>query len=93
MQMMLLGNLNHSWNHHRILGPQRCVPVENMQLPAAELIPAVSEAVKMCEEREGTLTYHVTFGTDPLIMRPDLIESHEKLFFSIQPSGQNVLIC
>ena len=88
-----LENLNHSWNHHRILGPQGCVPVENKQLRAAELIPAVSEAVKMCEEREGSLTYDVTFGTDPLIMRLDLIESHERLFFSIQPTGQNILIC
>ena len=88
-----LENLNHSWNHHRILGPQGCVPVENKQLRAAELIPAVSEAVKMCEEREGSLTYDVTFGTDPLIMRLDLIESLERLFFSIQPTGQNILIC
>ena len=44
-----------SWNHHRILGPQGCVPVENMQLPAAILIPAVSEAIKVCKERAGRL--------------------------------------
>ena len=44
-----------SWNHHRILGPQGCVPAENMQLPAAKLIPAVSEAVEVCEERAGRL--------------------------------------
>ena len=48
-------NLICSLNHHRILGPQGCVPVENMQLPAAKLIPAVSEAVKVCEERAGRL--------------------------------------
>ena len=48
-------NLICSWNHHRILGPQGCVPVENMQLPAAQLIPAVSEAVKVCEERAERL--------------------------------------
>ena len=36
----------------------------NMQLQAAELIPAVSEAVKMCEERGGSLAYDATFGTD-----------------------------
>ena len=48
-------NLICSWNHHRILGPQGCVPAENMQLPAAKLIPAVSEAVKVCEERAGRL--------------------------------------
>ena len=48
-------NLICSWNHHRILGPQGCVPVENMQLPASKLIPAVSEAVKVCEERAGRL--------------------------------------
>ena len=48
-------NLICSWNHDRILGPQGCVPVENMQLPAAKLIPAVSEAIKVCEERAGRL--------------------------------------
>ena len=48
-------NLICSWNHHRILGPQGCLPVENAQLPAAKLIPAVSEAVKVCEERGGRL--------------------------------------
>ena len=57
LQMMLL----RTWSVHgiitdRILGPQGCVPVENMQLPAAKLIPAVSEAVKVCEERAGRLT-------------------------------------
>ena len=40
-------NLISSYNHHRILEPQGCVPVENMQLPAAKLILAVSEAVKV----------------------------------------------
>ena len=29
--------------------------MENMQLPVAKLIPAVSEAVKVCEERAGRL--------------------------------------
>ena len=81
-----------SWNHHSILGPQGCIPVENMQLPAAELIPTVSEAGKMCEERGGSLACDATFGTDPLVMRADLIDSHESLFFSFQPSGQNILI-
>ena len=65
-------NLICSYNHHRILEPQGCVPVENMQLPAAKLIPAVSEAVKVCEEQG------------------DWLESHERLFFSMQPSGQNI---
>ena len=86
-------NLICSWNHHRIPGPQGCVPGENMQLPAAELIPPVSETVKMCEERGGSLACDATFGTDPLVMRADLIKSHEWLFFSMQSSGQNILIC
>ena len=68
-------NLICSWNHHRIPGPQGCVPVENMQLPAAELIPTVSEALKMCQERGGSLACVATFGTDPLVLRADLIDS------------------
>ena len=50
-----------SWNHHRIPGPEGCVPVENMMqtscavyLPA-EMIPTVSEVVRMYEERGGNL--------------------------------------
>ena len=74
-------NLICSWNHHRTPGPQECVPVENMQLPAAELILTVSEAVKMCEERGGSLACDATFGTDPLATTADLIDSHEKIFF------------
>ena len=57
-----------------------------MQLPA-ELIPTVNEAVTMCEERGGSLACDATFGTDPSVMRADLIESCERLFFSMQPSG------
>ena len=34
----------------------------------------------MCEERGGSVASDATFGTDPLVMRPDLIESHETLF-------------
>ncbi|XP_020617900.1 uncharacterized protein LOC110055830 [Orbicella faveolata] len=65
-------HLIRSWNHHRIPGPQGCVPMENMaqtscavQLPA-ELIPTVNEAVRMCEERGGSLACDATFGTNPL---------------------------
>ena len=76
-------NLIRSWNHHRIPGPQGCVPVENIQLTAVELIPTVSEAVKMCVERGGSLAYDATFSSDPLLTRADLIESHERLFFSM----------
>ena len=68
-----------SWNHHRIPGPEGCMPVENMMqtscavhLPA-EMIPTVSEAVRMYEERGG-----------------DLTESRERLFSSAQPSGQSI---
>ena len=50
--------------------------MENMQVPA-EFIPTVSEAVKVCEERGGSLACDATFGTDPLVMRADLIECHE----------------
>ena len=89
-------HLIRSWNHHRIPGPEGCVPVVNMaqtsrtmHLPT-ELIPTVSEAVRMYEERGGFLSRDATFGIDPLIMRPDLIESRERLFFSAQPSGQNI---
>lgn len=46
-------HLIHSWNHHRIPGPQGCVPVENMaqtscamQLPA-ELIPTVMQLLPL----------------------------------------------
>ena len=59
-----------------IPGPQGWVPIENMQLPA-ELIPIVREAVKMCEERGGSLACEATFATDPLVIRADLIDSHE----------------
>ena len=46
----------------------------------------------MCEERGGSLACDATFGTDPSVMRADLIESCERLFFSMQPSGQNNLL-
>ena len=45
-----------------------------VQLPA-ELIPIVIEAVRMCEERGGSLARE---------MRADLIKPHERLFFSMQ---------
>ena len=54
--------------------------MKNIQLTAVELIPAVSEAVKRCVERGGSLAYDATFSTDPLVTRADLIESHERLF-------------
>ena len=78
-------NLICWWNYHRISGSQGCVPVENMSLPA-QLIPTVNWAVKMYEERGGSLTCKATFGTDPLVIRSDLIKSHERLY--LQPSGE-----
>ena len=54
--------------------------MENIQLTAVEFIPTVSEAVKMCVERGGSLAYDATFSTDPLVTRADLIESHETGF-------------
>ena len=44
----------------------------------------------MCEEREGSLACEATFATDPLVIRADLIKSHDRLFFSMQPSGENI---
>ena len=68
----------------------RCVPVEKIaqtscavQLPA-ELIPIVIEAVRMCEERGGSLVRDVTFGTDSFVVRADLIKPYERLVFSMQ---------
>ena len=40
---------------------------------------------------KGSVACDATFGTDPLVMRADLVESPEKLFFSMQHSGQNIL--
>jgi len=57
-----------------------------VQLPA-ELIPTVNEAVRTCEARGGSLALDATFGTDPSVLRADLIESFERLFFSMQPAG------
>ena len=54
-----------------------------VQLPA-ELIPIVIEAVRICEERAGSLARDVTFGTDSFVMRADLIKPHERLFFGMQ---------
>jgi len=41
----------------------------------AEKIPTVSEAVRMGEERGGSLARDASFDTDPLVMRPDLTKS------------------
>ena len=46
----------------------------------------------MCEERGGSVACDATFGTDPLVMRADLIESHE-IFFQYANFGQSILIC
>ena len=89
-------HLIHSWNHHRIHGAEGCVPVTNMEQTSCavklpdELIPSVSEAVRMYEEMGGNLTRDATFGIDPLTARADLIESRERLFLSDQPSGQRL---
>ena len=89
-------HLIHSWNHHRIHGAEGCVPVTNMEQTSCavklpdELIPSVSEAVRMYEEMGGNLTRDATFGIDPLTARADLIESRERLFLSDQPSGQSI---
>lgn len=87
-----------SWNHRRIQGTQGCLPVENMMqtscavhLPA-EMIPTVSEGVRTYEERGGNLARDASFGTDPIVMRPDVIEYRERLFSSGQPSGQKAFL-
>ena len=53
---------NDPWNYHiRIPVPQGCVPVENVTQTSSavhlspEMIPSVSEAVRMHEERGGNL--------------------------------------
>ena len=84
-------HLIHSWNHHRIHEA-----VTNMEQTSCavklpdELIPSVSEAVRIYEEMGGNLTRDATFGIDPLTARADLIESRERLFLSDQPSGQSI---
>ena len=47
--------------------------------------------MRRCEERGGRLARDATFSTDPLVVRFDLIKSCERLFFCMQPSGQNML--
>ena len=38
----------------------------------------------MCRKRrQSGIQYDATFSTDPLVTRADLIESHERLFFSM----------
>ena len=41
----------------------------------------------MYEEKGGSLTHNAHFGIDPLALRPDLVESREKLFSANQPTG------
>ena len=50
-----------------------------VHLPA-EKIPTVSEAVRMGEERGGSLARDASFDTDPLVMRPDLTKSLKTVF-------------
>ena len=54
-----------------------CASGKHAATVPAELIPTVSEAVKMCEERGGSLqACEATFSTDPLVITANLIESH-----------------
>ena len=41
----------------------------------------------MYAEKRGSLTHNAHFGMDPLALRPDLVESREKLFHANQPTG------
>ena len=65
--------------------------INSLPLPLPpEMTPSVSEAVRMYEDKGGNLARDASFGTDPLVLRSDLIESRERLFFGAQPSGQNI---
>ena len=77
-----MADLNKQMNKYFLIRQPSCL----VQLPA-ELIPTVNEAVRTCKERGGSLALDATFGTDPSVMRADLIKSRERLFFSMQPSG------
>ena len=52
-----------------------------------ELVPSTEEVLRMYEEMGGSLTHNAHFGIDPLALRPDLVESREKLFRANQPTG------
>ena len=53
----------------------------------ATIRPSTEEVVRMYEEKGGSLTHNAHFGIDPLALRPDLVESREKLFSANQPTG------
>ena len=89
-------HLISSWNHHRVPGPEGCIPIENMRetkktvdLPEL-LIPSVPEAVRMYESFGGNLTRNSTFGDDPLINIEHAYESRERMFRAQQPSGSDI---
>ena len=52
-----------------------------------ELVPSTEEAVRMYEEKGGRPTHNANSGIHPLALRPDLVESQEKLFSANQPTG------
>ena len=70
-----MASLNKQINKYFQILQTLCV----VQLPA-EMIPTVNGVVRMREERGGSLARDATFGTDPSVMRADLIESRERLF-------------
>lgn len=89
-------HLLNSWNHHRIPGPEGCIPIQNMYetkhmaTPPNHLIPSTPEVVRMYEENGGNLTRNADFGIDPLVEREDLYESRQMLFKSNTPPAKEV---
>ena len=76
----------NSWNCHRVPGPRRCIPFENMirtkrmSKISEHLVPNTPEAVSMFETHGGQLTRSSNFAIDPLTQRGDLYESRLTLF-------------
>ena len=80
LQLMLLNtwSVHGFWDHKDVCQWKTWLRLYHgvVQL-LAELSPTVSGAVRMCEERGGSLACEATFATDPLVIRADLIHSHE----------------
>lgn len=85
-----------SWNHHRVPGPNGCIPIENMRQTKntaqveEQLIPTTPELVHMYESNGGRLTRNSSFGVDPLLHRQDLYESRDVLFKSNAPTPREI---
>lgn len=89
-------HLLNSWNHHRVPGPQGCVPIENMIASRGTttipifLIPTTPEAVILYEASGGRLTRNSSFGIDPLANTEHLYQSREMIFHANAPLPQEI---